>query len=70
MIAVCKKVEMKCNNIIKIGKIINIDDSKKNKNIIQIGYKFLIIHRILIIGGFRSGKSKCIIQSNSLRTRY
>ena len=40
---VSEKEDIKCNNITKRQKMINFDGVTK-ENLIEIGYKFLIIH--------------------------
>ena len=39
-----EKEEIKCKNIIKRYKKRLLDDVTKEKNVLQIGHKFLIIH--------------------------
>ena len=58
----CKK-EIKCSNIVKQYKNVKLwlYYKRRHKKTIQIGHKFLIIHRILIVGGSGSGKTNALL---------
>ena len=60
---VCKKEEIKCNNIIKQCKMINSDDVTRKHKELNPNWPQIPAHphRILIIGGSGSGKTNALL---------